>query len=247
MCENCNCVEYKCQYCGKICKNANSLRNHERLCKLNPNKQKNSQEGKTGWSKGLTKNTDPRIQKMSESLKKHYHKEFQPYNCEVCGKLVEKPYGSNKYCSRECANKHVISQEQKVKISKTMKKVWEARNVEKPEQIKMRPKKSILDLSKRTISKILKRANQGCMICGWNESTCDIHHIIPKKHGGTDENENLIVICPNCHRKVHTHKLELDGTKNIKTLFSGWINYYYVDLKELDNIIEENKNSRSGC
>ena len=57
MCENCNCVEYKCQYCGKICKNANSLRNHERLCKLNPNKQKNSQEGKTGWSKGLTKNT----------------------------------------------------------------------------------------------------------------------------------------------------------------------------------------------
>ena len=28
-----------CKFCDKICKNANSLRNHERLCKHNPNKQ----------------------------------------------------------------------------------------------------------------------------------------------------------------------------------------------------------------
>lgn len=30
---------YICKYCGKECKNNNSLRNHERLCKLNPDKQ----------------------------------------------------------------------------------------------------------------------------------------------------------------------------------------------------------------
>lgn len=29
----------KCKYCERLCKNGNSLRNHERLCKLNPNKQ----------------------------------------------------------------------------------------------------------------------------------------------------------------------------------------------------------------
>ena len=28
-----------CKYCGKECKNENSLRNHERLCKENPNRQ----------------------------------------------------------------------------------------------------------------------------------------------------------------------------------------------------------------
>lgn len=28
-----------CKFCEKICKNDNSLRNHERLCKLNPNRQ----------------------------------------------------------------------------------------------------------------------------------------------------------------------------------------------------------------
>jgi hypothetical protein len=29
----------ECIYCNKTCKNDNSLRNHQRLCKLNPNKQ----------------------------------------------------------------------------------------------------------------------------------------------------------------------------------------------------------------
>ena len=30
---------YICRFCGKECKNSNSLRNHERLCKENPNRQ----------------------------------------------------------------------------------------------------------------------------------------------------------------------------------------------------------------
>ena len=29
----------ECSFCNKVCKNANSLRNHERLCKVNPNRQ----------------------------------------------------------------------------------------------------------------------------------------------------------------------------------------------------------------
>lgn len=30
---------YICKFCEKVCKNINSLKNHERLCKLNPNRQ----------------------------------------------------------------------------------------------------------------------------------------------------------------------------------------------------------------
>lgn len=30
---------FNCKFCNKECKNDNSLRNHERLCKLNPNRQ----------------------------------------------------------------------------------------------------------------------------------------------------------------------------------------------------------------
>ena len=32
-------TEYNCQYCGKVCIGKNSLINHERLCKNNPNRQ----------------------------------------------------------------------------------------------------------------------------------------------------------------------------------------------------------------
>lgn len=53
--------EFKCRYCNKICKNANSLRNHERLCKLNPNRSISKfediewQKNKTGDGKGINK------------------------------------------------------------------------------------------------------------------------------------------------------------------------------------------------
>lgn len=69
--------EYKCKYCGKICKNANSLRNHERLCKENPNHQVSSiveynikNQGHPAWNKGLTKETDIRVKRYGETYRK---------------------------------------------------------------------------------------------------------------------------------------------------------------------------------
>ena len=47
---------FTCKYCGKQCKNANSLRNHERLCKLNPNRQKSCFEDKEFQKNVLHKN-----------------------------------------------------------------------------------------------------------------------------------------------------------------------------------------------
>lgn len=62
---------YNCKYCGRECKNPNSLRNHERLCKSNPNRQTPSAQGrhtprpdlrgKPSWNKGLTASTDNRV------------------------------------------------------------------------------------------------------------------------------------------------------------------------------------------
>ena len=65
--------EYICKFCGKICKNINSLKNHERLCKLNPNRQispfvKYNAEHETSWNKGLTKENDERVKQMSETM-----------------------------------------------------------------------------------------------------------------------------------------------------------------------------------
>ena len=71
-----------CRYCNRQCKNLNSLKQHECRCKLNPNRIKvisHAQKGvchipieRRGWSKGLSKDNDPRLKKLSEQLKIYY-------------------------------------------------------------------------------------------------------------------------------------------------------------------------------
>lgn len=61
-----------CQFCGKECKNRNSLCNHERMCKENPNKQLScfnvkgfTTKGRPAWNRGLTKYDNDIILKSS--------------------------------------------------------------------------------------------------------------------------------------------------------------------------------------
>lgn len=75
--------DFICKYCGKECKNANSLRGHERLCKSNPNRQESSfvKYNKTKgdvWNKGLTKETNDSLRRARETLKKHWEKFGNP-------------------------------------------------------------------------------------------------------------------------------------------------------------------------
>ena len=41
-----------------------------------------------------------------------------------------------------------------------------------------------------------------CCFCG-NRNGLQLHHIIQKRFGGSDSKENLILICPKCHRVYH--------------------------------------------
>ena len=62
-------VELKCKFCGKPCKNTNSLRNHERLCPKNTDRHYVSHTlGHTAWNKGLTKDTDERVKNSAKTL-----------------------------------------------------------------------------------------------------------------------------------------------------------------------------------
>lgn len=91
---------------------------------------------------------------------------------------------------------------------------------------------SILMLSTRTVSKILKRSkNTACSMCGWNETSLDIHHIKPKAKGGSDDHSNLIIVCPNCHRKAHEGKYSIEELKQkcLLVYFPDWKSYYNPD------------------
>lgn len=66
-----------CKFCGKQCKNINSLSVHQVYCKLNPNRKiakGNPKKGRKSWNKGLTKfdseilyNTGIKISKILSS------------------------------------------------------------------------------------------------------------------------------------------------------------------------------------
>lgn len=148
-------------------------------------------------------------EKIANSVKQYFKqnpKEYT-YTCEKCGKTF---ILNNK-----------IRKDRHVYCNDCKRKVVHAKDLSELN--------TITDVSKRTITKILRRANVKCSICGWNESTCDIHHIIHKKDGGSDNMDNLIVVCPNCHRIIHTtdkYNTELLQQHSLDKEFSNWKDFY---------------------
>lgn len=77
--QTCQSVDHdglNCKYCGKLCKNKNSLAQHEIRCNQNPNRKDFEI-----WNKGLTKNVDPRLltEKIAEANKQKGYRHYQEY------------------------------------------------------------------------------------------------------------------------------------------------------------------------
>lgn len=75
--------KYICKYCGKECKNANSLSQHQVRCKENPDRIhvvsnfiKYNNDLRTGvkqsWCRGLTKEADDRLKKRTDTMISNY-------------------------------------------------------------------------------------------------------------------------------------------------------------------------------
>ena len=95
---------YICQFCKKCCKNKMSLSQHIRFCKDNPEhidspfREYNIKH--TAWNKGLTEETDKRLKRKGETLRKKFKN----------GEII--PFWKNKQHSDET----------KQKISESMKR-----------------------------------------------------------------------------------------------------------------------------
>jgi hypothetical protein len=52
-----------------------------------------------------------------------------------------------------------------------------------------------------------------CEICGENNiSTLHEHHIIPRTDERcTDDWHNVVIVCANCHNKIHSNQIEIIG------------------------------------
>ena len=148
------------------------------------------------------------------ALDKYY---ANPNICLKCGEVIKitsryTVYHTRKikFCSARCANLF----NSKATIEKRNKSLRNNIN-------------SVTDLHPRTISRIFCRVlNVGCCVCGWKEDRCDIHHIVPEKDGGTNDNNNLCYICPNCRRLAHSSKISSDKLIPITVYVPNWKDFY---------------------
>jgi len=58
-------------------------------------------------------------------------------------------------------------------------------------------------MSSKTAWKVRKRRR--CEVCGMKmkRTDGDIHHIMPMRVGGTNRISNLMMVCDECHKKIH--------------------------------------------
>lgn len=98
--------------------------------------------------------------------------------CPICGKEF---WNNSKTCSRSCGNK-----------SRTGITYDGLR------------KNSNFENGRKAKKFIAERDGGLCIKCGndnWN--ILQTHHVLSKKNGGSNDYDNLILICPNCHMIEH--------------------------------------------
>lgn len=61
-----------------------------------------------------------------------------------------------------------------------------------------------------TKAMVLNRDNYTCQCCKGKhkDSKLEVHHIIFRSNGGSDEQENLITLCHTCHKDLHSGKID---------------------------------------
>lgn len=54
------------------------------------------------------------------------------------------------------------------------------------------------------LSKRLLSENQVCELCGDRSEL--VHHIVDRRKGGSDQLDNLMILCHKCHNQIHARE-----------------------------------------
>jgi 5-methylcytosine-specific restriction endonuclease McrA len=88
-----------------------------------------------------------------------------------------------------------------------------------------------------TKAKVLNRDNYTCQHCKGRrkDSKLEVHHIIYRSNGGSDEEDNLITLCHTCHKGVHSKsiKLKLTGKRKGQLKHATQMNSIRIQLLKL--------------
>lgn len=100
--------------------------------------------------------------------------------------------------------------------------------------------------NQKKLREIARYYNCRCAICGWHLPTitpksdkqyqggCDLHHIIAYKDGGEETPDNLILLCPNCHKLADLGIISKDELREyVKTESQTGIDWLKENYKSL--------------
>jgi hypothetical protein len=109
---------------------------------------------------------------------------YKTFNCINCGKLNENKPNAKKYCNTRCQKDY----EYKRRIEK-----WQEGGT----------------IGKWTLKRYLAEQKEGCWECGINEwngkdIVLELEHI--NGNSGDNTEENVSLLCPNCHSQTPTYK-----------------------------------------
>lgn len=119
--------------------------------------------------------------------------------CDYCGKEFERVYPKERFnfCCKECKDK--------------------AQKLESGEKFESLRPKHYGNGAAVYREKAFKEYPHKCAVCGWAEDAdiLEVHHIDSNRKNNTLD--NLIILCPTCHRKITAGKYELiNRTKIVK-------------------------------
>ena len=158
-------------------------------------------------------------------------KGIQQRICPVCGKEFTPNSGSQIYCCPQCARKAGVE--------------------------KNRPRIDMRTAMKAKQNPYLLYAfNFECAVCRWSlpsfdtpnggmepAAGCEMHHIVPVAEGGSNKADNLILLCPNCHKLAHAGYYSKDFLRTLthteeeaKTMRERWAVALGCGLYWIDDI-----------
>ena len=101
---------------------------------------------------------------------------------------------------------------------------------------------------------ILHRDKYTCQICGKKHTRVEVHHIIYRNQGGTDDEDNLITLCEDCHDAVHDgqimltkkpRKMHLKHATHMSIIRSQLLKAYPEAIETFGFVTKENRNHLS--
>jgi len=117
--------------------------------------------------------------------------------CDVCGAVVERrpsEVRENVYCSEDCLSQGLSE----MKLG--------AKNPNFKHGYRRNPvswvRNALSGMQWRAKSGQVRESVDRCSLCGDEPDRLEVHHIVPVVAGGTNEDYNLMPLCPPCHNRA---------------------------------------------